>query len=100
MARTVFATCPMCGGMLEVNTENGKVVRHFPKKERVGADDALADALKEVREGSTKLEERFKASREREKHKFDKLDQTFREKKKEVEESGDTGRPLRPIDLD
>jgi len=89
----------MCGGTLEVDTENGKVVRHFPKKTRAG-EDPLAEALKEVKEGVAKLEEKFKASKDREKTKLDRLDQAFREKKRKIEESGDTEKPLRPIDLE
>ena len=40
--RTVYVTCPFCKGMLEVNTENGKVVRRFEPKEAPEGGDRLA----------------------------------------------------------
>ncbi len=99
-ARTVYVTCPMCKGMLEVNTEDGKVVRHFEAKEKGQSGDALADAVQAARSSAALTEEKFKAAREQEKHKMERIEKAFRDKKKEVEDSGDTGRPIRPIDLD
>ncbi|MCX6356474.1 MAG: hypothetical protein NT045_01110 [Candidatus Aureabacteria bacterium] len=99
-ARTVYATCPLCGAMLEVNIENGRVVRHFEAKEKGSADELLSEGLKAVREGAAAREEKFKTAREHEKGKIDRIDGLFKEKKKEVEDSGDTSRPIRQIDLD
>lgn len=98
--RTVYVTCPMCKGMLEVNAENGKVVRHFEARDKTRSGDALAEAVEAARSSAARTEEKFKAAQETEKHKLKRIEETFREKKKEVEESGDTGRPVRPIDLD
>jgi adenine-specific DNA methylase len=98
--RTVYVTCPMCKGMLEVNTENGKVIRHFEARDRTQSGDALAEAVQAAKCSAALTEEKFKAAQEKEKHKLKRLEETFREKKKEVEESGDTGRQIRPIDLD
>lgn len=100
MPRTVYVTCPICKGMMEVNTHNGKVLRHFEPREDTGSGDLLSDALKDVDEGTAKREAMFREAREREKGKFDILDRAFRVKKKEIEDSGDTTRPLRDIDLD
>jgi adenine-specific DNA methylase len=98
--RTVYVTCPLCKGTLEVSTENGKVVRHFEARDKAQSGDALAEAVEAARTSAARTEEKFKVAQEQEKHKLKRLDETFREKKKEVEESGDTGRPVRPIDLD
>jgi len=86
--------------MLEVDAENGKVIRHFQAKPASGADEMLADGLRSVKRGEAERDEKFKAAREKERGKFDRMETLFREKKKEVEESGDKGKPLRPIDLD
>lgn len=98
--RTVYVTCPMCKGMLEVNTENGKVVRHFEARDKSQAGDTLAEAVAAAKSSTARTEEKFKIAQEQERHKLKRLEETFREKKKAVEESGDTERPVRPIDLD
>lgn len=99
-ARTVYVTCPFCSGMLEVNAENGTVIRRFEAKAPPPGGDKLAEAVEEVKRGAETREEKFKAAQEKEKHKLSKLEQAFRDKKRETEESGDTGRPLRPFDLE
>jgi uncharacterized Zn finger protein (UPF0148 family) len=99
-ARTVYVTCPFCKGTLEVNTENGKVVRHFEAKEKPESGDTLSEAVRALKDRPAMQEAKFRAAREMEKHKIDRLESAFREKKKAIEESGETGKPLRPIDLD
>jgi len=99
-ARTVYVTCPLCGGMLEVDTENGKVVRHFKAKPKMESEDTLIEGLKAVKAGEGVRDEKFREAREKEKSKIERIESLFREKKREVEESGDTSKPLRPIDLD
>ena len=98
-ARTVYVTCPFCKGMMEINTENGKIIRRFAPKEKSESGDALTDALKDVREGESRREKMFRAAKEEEKGKLDRIEKIFLKKKKEVEESGDISKPLRPIDL-
>lgn len=98
--RTVYVTCPICRAMIEVNAENGTVVRHFEPRARAGADDTLAEGLKAVKSGEAARDEKFRAAREQEKSKMARIEDLFREKQREVEKSGDTGKPLRPIDLD
>ncbi len=99
-ARTVYVTCPLCGGTLEVHAENGKVVRHFAAKEKPASGDALSEAVSALKDRPSRQEAMFQAAREKEKHKIERLEGVFREKKKAIEESGETGKPLRPIDLD
>jgi len=99
-ARTVYVNCPFCRGMLEVNVENGKVVRRFEPKEIPDGGDLLSEGLKAVRGGEAARERMFQDAREKEKHKLDRIERAFREKKKEVEESGDIGRPESPFDLE
>lgn len=99
-AHTVYVTCPFCKGMLEVNTENGKVVRRFEPKEVPEGGDRLAEGLKAVREGEAQRERMFLDAREKEQHKLERLERAFREKKKEVEESGDVSRPQSPFDFE
>lgn len=98
--RTVLATCPICKGTLEINAANGKVLRSFEFKQKSEGEDQLQDSLKEVKERSSKVEAKFKASQEKEKTKLHRIEKAFLEKKKEIDESGDTSKPIRDIDLD
>ncbi|MEJ2744436.1 MAG: hypothetical protein P8123_01930 [bacterium] len=98
--RTVYVTCPICKGTLEVSAENGKVVRHFEARDENQSGDALTEAVEAAKTSAARTEEKFKIVQEQERHKLKRLEDSFRDKKKEVEESGDTGRPVRPIDLD
>lgn len=99
-ARTVYVQCPFCNGMLEVNAENGKVVRRFEAKETPEGSDALEEGLKAVRAGESMREQMFREAQEKEKHKLERMERAFRERKREVEESGDVGRPESPFDLE
>ena len=99
-ARTMLVTCPFCRGTLEVNAANGKIVRRFPPRDEAESDDLLADALKKVKEGESRREKMLREAREKEKGKLERIEKAFREKKREIEESGDTGKPIRDIDLD
>jgi hypothetical protein len=98
--RTVLVTCPICKGTLEVNAANGKVLRKFPYKDNAAGGDQLAEALEDVKKSVAKADEKFKSAQEKERSKFERLEKAFREKKKIVDEEGDTGKPLRDIDLD
>ena len=99
-ARTVYVNCPFCKGMLEVDTENGKVVRRFEAKEMPEGGDALSEGLKAFKEGEAERERMFREAQEKERHKVERRERAFNEKKKEVEESGDVGRPPSPFDLE
>jgi hypothetical protein len=97
---TILVTCPICRSTLEVKAADGKVVRHFEHKEAPLGSDKLSEALKDAKGSISKTEEKFKASQEKERTKLERLDKTFHEKKDAVKKSGDTGRPIRDIDLD
>jgi hypothetical protein len=99
-ARTVYVNCPFCKGMLEVNTENGKVVRRFEPKEIPADSDLLSEGLKAVKGGEATRDQMFREAQEKEKHKLERLERAFKEKKKEVVESGDISRPESPFDLE
>ena len=99
-ARTVYVACPFCKGMLEVNVENGKVVRRFEPKEVPEGGDLLQEGLKAVKGGEAARDRMFQDAREKEKTKLERLERAFREKKKEVEESGPVTRPESPFDLE
>jgi hypothetical protein len=90
----------MCKGVLEINSANGTVVRHFPPREKGETGDALSDALKAAREEASKREEKFKEAQQREKYKLQELDKAFMEKHRETRESDDGEKPIRDIDLD
>jgi hypothetical protein len=99
-ARTVYVNCPFCKGMLEVNTENGAIVRRFEAREMPEGSDALSEGLKAFKEGAAQRERMFREAQEQEKRRFERIERAFREKKREVDESGDVGRPPSPFDLE
>ncbi|MEI6633232.1 MAG: hypothetical protein WCP22_05355 [Chlamydiota bacterium] len=99
-ARTVYVNCPFCKGMLEINTENGRVVRSFEPKEIPEDGDLLSEGLKAVKGGEATRDRMFREAQEKEKHKLERLERAFKEKKKEVVESGDISRPESPFDME
>ena len=77
--RTVYVTCPICKGMIEVNAENGKVVRHFEARDKTQTGDALEEAVAAAKSSAARTEEKFKVAQEPEKHKLKRIEEAFRE---------------------
>ena len=102
MARTVFVTCPGCESLLEVNAENGKVVKHHPPSEKLKeGEDPLQKALQMMKDKAATREDRFKqAKKDEDAHKKD-LTHLFDQEKKRIREEGPITKPdLSPFDLD
>ncbi|MDD5643891.1 MAG: hypothetical protein PHO00_00365 [bacterium] len=100
MKKSVYAKCPVCGSMIEVNAENGSVIRHFKPKENKDGEDSLSTALKELKTRETKLEEAFSKGKDTEKNKPDRLEKIFNEEKEKARKEKDIKPGLREIDLD
>ncbi|MCK9554914.1 hypothetical protein M0R36_03730 [bacterium] len=100
MKKSVYAKCPVCGSMLEVNTDNGSIIRHFKPKENKEGEDSLSTALKDLKDRETKLDESFSKGKDAEKSKSDRLEKIFNEEKERARKEKDIKPGLREIDLD
>ncbi len=100
MSETMKVNCPICKSVLVVEKKTGKVVETRKPILEESTGDRFEDAFLKVKKSSAIAEEKFRAAREKEKHKREKLDALFSERLKEVKEKGETGPPQRPFDLD
>lgn len=92
--------CPLCKARIEVDKKTGKVLRHWEKPKVKEGSDQMQDALKKIKEDKSRLDDYFsKAQGELERKKKELLD-TFEKEKKRIQDSGDTSRPINPMDLD
>lgn len=103
MSKTIFVTCPVCQEFMEVNAENGKVIKHQESKTKGKTKDkAFDEALEDTKDRESKLSQQFDSAKLAEKEKLKKLDKLFKEKKKKIDsgEEGEEDKPIRPFDLD
>jgi len=92
--------CPMCKARIEVESKTGKVLRHWEKPVVKEGGDQMKDALKKIKQDQSRLEDYFsKAQGDMEKKKKELLD-TFEKEAKRIKDSGDTSKPINPLDLD
>ncbi len=90
MAETLLVQCPDCASTLKVDAKTGAVLAHEPaaNKDRLVS---LEDAAKEIQRRKTRAENLFAATVEREKHKSEILEKTFREALEKAQ--GEPGKP-------
>lgn len=92
--------CPGCSLVLIIDRVTGKVLEQRKAIVEETTGDRFEDAFLKVKKSAERAEQKFKEASEREKSKADRLNKLFDQKMKEKIESGDTGRPDRPFDLD
>lgn len=102
MARTLYVNCPNCKELLEVDAEDGKVIKHFKSTlaEKAGSSDVLTDIIHDVKTKGEKLDARFKDAREKEKEKSKTIDDVFKKSIEKAKQDKDTKPDIRPFDLD
>jgi len=92
--------CPCCKARIEVDKKNGKVLRHWDKPDVKDGADPMAEAFRKMKADKTRLDDYFSnAGKSMEEKKKELLDK-FETEKKRIKDSGDTSRPLNPMDLD
>ena len=100
MNETLYVDCPHCGARLEVERKTGKLVKSWEKTEKKEGVDQVAESLKKIQENKTKLDKYFSGAPESlAEHKRGLLD-AFEKEKKRIRDTGDTSRPINPLDLD
>ncbi|MBN1899715.1 hypothetical protein JW926_00150 [Candidatus Sumerlaeota bacterium] len=101
MVETINVRCPECKCVIVVDKKTGEVIETRKPILEDSTGDRFKDAFEKVKKSQEIAEEKFRAAREKEKNKFQKLDALFKEKMKEVKEKGEEGLPPeRPYDLD
>ncbi|MFC2149547.1 hypothetical protein ACFLQ8_02510 [Candidatus Auribacterota bacterium] len=98
----MYVHCPVCRELLEVDRENGNVVKHFKSKaaEKGGSGDLFTDAIEDVKNTGDKLESQFKDAKDKEKDKSKILDDAFKKGIDKAKKDKDKKPGLRPFDLD
>ena len=78
MSDTLLVLCPDCGSTLKVDPDTGAVLSHetATSKNKLGS---IEEASRENQRRKTRAEDLFAATVEREKHKSEILDKTFRQ---------------------
>ena len=78
MSDTLLVQCPDCGATLKVDAKTGAVLSHEPaaRKDKLAS---LEEAAKEIQRRKERAKDLFDATVEREKHKSEILEKTFKE---------------------
>ncbi len=78
MGDVLLVQCPECSSTMKVDAETGAVLSHEPpaQKNRLGS---LEEAAKEIQRRRDRAEDLFAATVEREKHKGEILEKTFKQ---------------------
>ncbi|OGS06466.1 MAG: hypothetical protein A2270_07205 [Elusimicrobia bacterium RIFOXYA12_FULL_51_18] len=92
--------CPMCKARIEVEKKTGKVLRHWEKPMVKEGSDQMKDALEKIKDNKSRLDDYFSKARGEMERKKKELLENFEKEKKRIKDSGDTSRPINPMDLD
>ena len=97
---TFIVDCPCCKARIEVDKTNGKVLRHWEKPAVKDGADPMAEAFKKMKADKSRLDDYFSNAGKSMEEKKKELDEKFEKEKKRIKDSGDTSRPINPMDLD
>ncbi len=92
--------CPCCEARIEVDKRTGKVLRHWKKPEIKKGADPLQEAFKKMKDDKSRLNDYFSNAGKSMEDKKKELEEKFKQEKKRIEDSGDTSKPINPMDLD
>ncbi|HAN06000.1 MAG TPA: hypothetical protein DCQ25_12335 [Elusimicrobia bacterium] len=97
---TFLVECPCCQVRIEVDRRTGKVLKHWEKPKVKEGGDLMTEALKKIQDDKSRLDSYFNNAGKSLEDKKKELDEKFAAEKKRIEESGDTSKPINPLDLD
>lgn len=97
---TFLVDCPCCKARIEVDRQNGKVLRHWEKPEVKEGTDPMQEAFKKMKADKSRLDDYFNNAGKSMEEKKKELEEKFKQEKKRIEDSGDTSKPINPMDLD
>ena len=97
---TFIIDCPCCKAQVEVDRKTGKVLRHWVKAPLKEGGDPMQEALKKIKADKSRLDAYFSNAGKSMEDKKKELMDNFEKEKKRIKDSGDTSRPVNPMDLD
>ena len=97
MSDTLLVLCPDCGSTLKVDPETGAVLAHESATSK-NKLSSIEEASRENQRRKDRAEDLFAATVEREKHKSEILDKTFRQALEKAQK--DPGKPKGIFDDD
>lgn len=97
---TFIVDCPCCKVRIEVDRKNGRVLRHWEKPATKAGADPMQEAFKKMKEDKDRLDSYFTGAGKSLEDKKRELEEKFEKEKKRIKDSGDTSRPVNPMDLD
>jgi hypothetical protein len=97
---TFLIDCPCCKARIEVDRKTGKVLRHWEKPQVKEGGDLMQEAFNKMKEDKSRLDNYFTNAGKSMEEKKKELDEKFEKEKKRIEDSGDTSKPINPMDLD
>ncbi|MEK7721970.1 MAG: hypothetical protein AAB359_06235 [Elusimicrobiota bacterium] len=97
---TFIIDCPICKARIEVDKKTGKALRHWEKPEVREGADPMQEAFRKMKEDKSRLDSYFSNAGKSMENKKKELEEKFEKEKKRIKDSGDTSRPINPMDLD
>ena len=97
---TFLIDCPCCKARIEADKKTGKVLRHWEKPEVKSGADPMTEALKKISDDKSRLDAYFSGAGASMEEKKKELLDKFEQEKKRIKDSGDTSKPINPMDLD
>ncbi len=97
---TFLIDCPICEARIEVERRTGKVVKHWEKPKLKKGEDPFKKALEDIKKNENKLDDYFLGAKTSMDDKKKELLDKFEKEKKRIIDSGDTSKPINPMDLD
>lgn len=97
---TFIVDCPCCKAQIEVDRKSGKVLRHWEKPRLKEGADPMQEAFLKMKADKIRLADYFSNAGKSMEEKKKELLEKFEQEKKRIKDSGDTSKPLNPMDLD
>ena len=90
--------CPICKGLLTIDTRTRKVVGHTSVEDAGKSSDERFESVAEsIRKSKSEQESRLEAAKERELTREKHLDDLFKKARRKAEDAGDDGKPVGPV---
>jgi hypothetical protein len=102
MAKTMYASCPFCDGMMEIDAETGDVINKWSASEKhQNAGDRMQAALKKLEDDKKRRATLFDQTKGEIEGQKKKLESAFEKEVKRLKKEGLGDKPpVRPFDLD
>jgi hypothetical protein len=98
--RKLTVRCPECDSDLTIDAETGEILFHKKAKQPIAGGHSFDDLFEGMKAQRSRADEIFEREKAAMKDRERLLDEKFKEAVKRAEEDPDTGRPVRPFDLD